>query len=340
MLKWTKRICLTLALLTVALLAAMAASALRSERPVGFQLIRAQAAGAAPFAMAVWYPTSAMPRPTTLLGLTMLNVAALGPVEGNKLPLVVISHGNAGGPGSHADLAMALAGAGFVVAAPMHNGDNYTDQSAIASASFIHDRQRQLREAVDVMLSAWSGRAQIDPGRVGAYGFSAGALTVLTAIGVQADLREVGRHCASSNEFACEMLRKVKSPLLAFEPASISSPFAADARIKAVAVSAPGVGFALTRASLASVRIPVQLWHGAADTSVPYETNAKIVRDGLGVRGEFHEVPNAGHFAFLTPCALIGPPALCSDPPGFDRTAFHAYMNAKVMAFFKHALQD
>ncbi|MES2898335.1 MAG: dienelactone hydrolase [Pseudomonadota bacterium] len=340
MLKWTKRILVTITLLALALLAALMATAQRSERPVGFQMVRGSVPGAAPFAVGIWYPTGATPRPTTLLGLTMLNVAPDAPLAGSKLPLIILSHGNGGGPGSHVDLAMALASAGFIVAAPMHNGDNYTDQSAVASASFVHGRQRQLREAVDFMLAGWSERDRIDRSRIGAYGFSAGALTVLTAVGVQADLREVGRHCATSVEFACEMFRKVKSPLLAFEPGTMGAPFVADVRIKAAVVAAPGVGFALTRESLAAVRIPVQLWHADADTSVPYETNARRVREGLGARGEFHLVPNAGHFAFLAPCALAGPPLLCADKPEFDRKSFHAYMNSRVIAFFKMTLPE
>jgi predicted dienelactone hydrolase len=42
---------------------------------------------------------------------------------------VVISHGNGGDDLTHIDTAMALANAGYVVAALTHTGDNPRDQS-------------------------------------------------------------------------------------------------------------------------------------------------------------------------------------------------------------------
>ncbi len=330
--KWMKRIAIALAVLVAALGLALVVTALRSERPVGFQHVRARVPGGEPFTLAIWYPTTASARPTTLLGMVLMSVAPGAAIDGSKLPMVVISHGNAGGPGSHADLAMALAGAGFIVAAPMHNGDNYIDQTALSSRDFMHQRSRQLRQAVDYMLAGWSGAHKVDRDRIGVYGFSAGGMTVLTSIGGQPDGPQLSRHCAASSEFACAMLKKVRSPMLSGD--SLGAPVERDPRIRAAVVAAPGLGFAITQDSLASVRIPVQLWHADGDGSVPYESNAKRVFEGLGARAELHRVADAGHFAFLVPCALAGPPLLCADKQGFDREAFHAEMNARVIAFF------
>ncbi len=52
---------------------------------------------------------------------------------------------------------------------------------------------------------------------------------------------------------------------------------------------------------------------------------------------EFRAVPGAGHFAFVAPCseALANVSALlCTDPPGFDRVAFHRAFNRAVVIFF------
>jgi predicted dienelactone hydrolase len=80
-----------------------------------------------------------------------MGVARDAPIAGRDLPLVVISHGNGGGPQSHADLAMALANAGYVVAAIMHPGDNYADGSALGAVSFFSGRTRQLHTAKGAM---------------------------------------------------------------------------------------------------------------------------------------------------------------------------------------------
>ena len=101
-----------------------------------------------------------------LMGLAVMYAAKDAAIDGRYLPAVVISHGNGGGIASHADLALALAGAGYVVAAPMHHGDNYVDQSASGSATLFNDRPRQLRAALDHLLTAWPGRDAIDPSRI------------------------------------------------------------------------------------------------------------------------------------------------------------------------------
>jgi predicted dienelactone hydrolase len=322
-------------LLVCVLAGAFVWTALRSERPVGFQIARATDAEGRAFAVGVWYPTDARPWPTTLIGVVLMNVARDAAVSGHDLPLVVISHGNGGGPQSHGDLAMALAGAGYVVAAPVHTGDNFADQSAMGSASLFSGRTRQLRAAVDYMLSGWPDRNRINPDRVGAFGFSAGGFTVLAAVGAQPDMRLVATHCAESPEFVCDVLRQANSALLDAGASAVGEAFAPDGRIKAAVVAAPGLGFTMAPNGLADVGVPIQLWSGDADDRVPYATNTQVVRDALGSRVEYHSVPGAGHTSFLVPCGILAPPALCADAGSFDRRAFHADMNASVIAFFE-----
>lgn len=337
--KWLRRVLVAILVLVLGLVAYAMLTALDTARPVGFQTARATGPDGKPFAVGVWYPTGATTRPTTFLGGLVMNVAPDAPISGRGLPLVVISHGNGGGPGNHADLAMALANAGHVVAAPMHPGDNHVDQSAAGSASLFSDRNRQLRATVDYMLEDWTGHDRIDPQRIGAFGFSAGGFTVLTAIGAQPDLRIVAEHCRASPEFVCEVLRAAQSPLLQANAVTLGDAFLPDPRIKAAVVAAPGLGFAMGPDGLAAVRVPVQLWSGDKDDKVPYATNSKPIREALGTRVEHHEVAGAGHFSFLTPCGFLKPPGLCADQGRFDRKAFHAEMNSSVVAFFEKNLQ-
>jgi predicted dienelactone hydrolase len=185
------------------------------------------------------------------------------------------------------------------------------------------------------MLGTWPGRDRIDPERIGAFGFSAGGFTVLTAVGAQPDLRLVAKHCAESPEFVCDVLRHAKSALLNAEAPTTGEAFVPDARIKAAVVAAPGLGFTMGPNGFAAVRAPIQLWSGDQDDKVPYATNARRVREALGSGVEFHSVPGAGHTSFLVPCGVLAPPDLCSDPGQFDRKAFHRAMNASVVAFFE-----
>ena len=67
-----------------------------------------------------------MPRPSGPQSLETFSqtVALGGAILGKGLLLVLISHGTSGSLSSHYDTALALAEAGFVVAALTYTGDN------------------------------------------------------------------------------------------------------------------------------------------------------------------------------------------------------------------------
>jgi predicted dienelactone hydrolase len=205
----------------------------------------------------------------------------------------VISHGNGGGPASHADLALALANAGYIVVAPMHVGDNYADQSGVGSASWLSGRTQEVRATLDYMLNHWQGHDRINPARIGAFGFSAGGFTILTAVGAQPDLSIVAKHCADSPEFVCDLLRSVNSPFLSLDMPTMGDAFSPDLRIKAAVVAAPGLGFTMAPNGLDNVLVPIQLWGADNDTNVPFATNTKPVLEALGSKAEFHSVAGA-----------------------------------------------
>ena len=254
------------------------------------------------------------------------------PGGGTGLPLVVISHGNGGDFRSHEDTAQALAAAGFVVAALTHTGDNWRDQSR---ATDVAGRPRQLAVLIGYMLNGWDGRSALDPQRVGAFGFSAGGFTVLTAAGGEADLSRIDEHCRVNPGF-------YDCRLIAAQPVAAEVPrWTHDARIKAAVVAAPALGFAFTREGLAGVTQPVQLWQAGGDQVLPAPWYVEPVRAALPAAPEFHHVEGAGHFDFLRPCTpqlAAAAPAVCAPTPGFDRAAFHERFNAEVVRFLKGRL--
>jgi predicted dienelactone hydrolase len=68
--------------------------------------------------------------------------------------------------------------------------------------------------------------------------------------------------------------------------------------------------------------------------------NSALTASSLPGKPEVRIVP-AGHFAFLPPCSpqfAANLPRLCTDPPGFDRTAFHREFNASILGFFREKL--
>lgn len=337
--KWLVRISIAAFALLLAGVGLVHWSALRAASPVGFKLALASASGEAPLVVAIWYPTRAQTWPTVLIGPVLMDVAKDAAVEGHGLPLIVISHGNGGGPQSHADLALALASAGHVVVAPLHRGDNFADPSRAGALTLFSGRLDDLEESIDYMLTRWPDAKRLDRDRIGAFGMSAGGFTVLTAIGARPDMRLIGPHCRTAPEFVCEVLARAGSPLLSADAGWPGGTLPATRPIRAAVVAAPGLGFAFDPDGLAGVDVPVQLWSGERDEVVPYATNARLIRQGLGARVDFHSVPLAGHASFLTPCRLLRPAALCDDAPGFEREPFHQAMNEAVVAFFNDHLR-
>lgn len=304
-------------------------SAIEPSRPVGFQKLAIADPGHPRIAAGVWYPTTAKPS-LMLLGSSGQRVATNGPVDGDRLPLVIFSHGTAGSAASHADTAIALAEKGFVVIAPTHPGDTFEAASDIEP--WLMNRTRHIRKTIDAALTSWKDRGHVDPRRIGIFGFSAGATTGLIAIGGKPDLSRISTECAARPEFIC----KTTSPQK-YKDYPQSS-WISDSRIRAAVLASPGLGFTFDAASLSGVTVPVQLWAGTADDTVPLATNTAHLARFLGPKAEMHTVPGAVHFSFLMPCGLLGPRELCKDPKGFDRAALHRQFNAEVARFFSSKL--
>ncbi len=274
----------------------------------------------------IWYPSSGTPSHQRL-GLYSQDVVPGGSMASGRHPLVVISHGTGGDFAGHVDTAVALARAGFIVAALTHPGDNWRDNSR---ATRIEDRPAALSATISYMLQAWPGHAAVDPDRIGAFGFSAGGFTVLAAVGGRPDLTRLAGHCAQHPDFFdCKLIKS--------QPRAANTPWfnLRDARIKAAVIAAPALGFAFDRAGLTEVQVPVQLWRADDDRILPAPFYADAVRAALPGQPEFHTVPGAGHFDFLAPCAdPAAMPQLCQSAPGFSRAAFHASFDAAVVWFF------
>ena len=309
------------------------AIAFPAGRAAGFQHATVADPEGKPLEVGIWYPSRAAVAPL-VLGPTTMAVALDGPVDRQALPLVVMSHGTGSSDLGHYDTAIALADAGYVVAAVTHTGDHWADRSR---SLFVMDRPRQVSRVVDHLLSGWSAHAQIDPRRIGVFGFSAGGFTALVMVGGVPDLSTIGPMCARyPADFACRLIAGAgRMP----DPAERAP--GPDRRIRAAVVAAPALGFTFAGDGLKGVTVPVQLWRAENDTVLPHPRYAEAVRQALPIASDYHVVAGAGHFDFLAPCsdalAAIAP-VICASAPGFDRSAFHRSFDAAVVRFFDAAL--
>ncbi len=297
----------------------------------GFQRIDVPADGVQPpLKGAVWYPC-AEPTSDLKLGPFVLNVTKDCPVTGERLPLVVISHGRTGSYLGHWDTAEVLANAGFVVVAINHPGDNALDRGRTDDFGVFIERPTDVRRVIDFMLGAWRGSGNIDAGRIGVFGFSRGGYTALVAIGARLSSSKLAILCEGVDRPNCNGLRKEPIPELVHDP-----------RIKAAVIADP-FGGVLAADSFKDVRASVQLWASERGGDGVTPQNVSAISSWLPEKPDFHSVPNSQHFDFLAPCPeelTKSAPELCADGPSFDRTAFHQEFNAAVLAFFRAHLMD
>lgn len=322
---------MTMLILRVALAASLCLAApVTQAAGLKFIQIPADAAGP-PIDAALWSPC-AKPAEEAKSGTLTVPAVLNCPVMGEKLPLIVMSHGYGGWFLDFHDTAEALADAGFIVVAINHPHANHSDMSHANGRDVLIERPLDIRRTVDYMLSIDPDSASIDPMTVGFYGFSQGGYTGLVVAGANPDFNALPPRCADPNAIGCSPNAQTQSPR-----SSVPTPLLVhDSRIKAVVVADPLSIVFRTTDSLKSVKVPIQLWSSQYGGSGVSPESVGTLANLLPDKPDFRIVPKAVHLSFLMPCPPIDhSSAACVDAPGFDRVAFHRTFNADVVAFFR-----
>jgi predicted dienelactone hydrolase len=281
--------------------------------------------------LAEWTPCASPPAQIQL-GPFALEAVRDCPVAGEKLPLIVVSHGFGGTYLGHHDTAETLADAGFVVVALNHPDDNAMNEAKARNLTALISRPVDIRRLIDFMLGPAADATKIDPQRVGFFGFSRGGYTGLVLAGAVPDFRALASRCQDPTGASCDRVSQDSLPTLA--PSR-------DPRIKAFAIADPLSSVFPTAESLKDITAPIQLWASERGGDGVSPQDVAAVARNLPVKADVQIVANAGHFAFLTVCPpelAKSLPDICTDRPGFDRAAFHRTLDAQVLAFFRRSL--
>ena len=334
------------ALLRRAALALLAIAAGAARADVGLLELPAPA-GQGP--LTVFYPTAQ--RATAIeRGPFRLELAeSAPPVRGNGR-LVVLSHGSGGNAWVHADLARQLVAAGFVVAAPLHEGDNFRDHSAVGPESWKR-RPLEVSRAIDAIAADPRFAPLLSLERVGMYGMSAGGHTALTLAGGRWSPSGLLRHCEAhlDDDFpTCvglalqlkddgfDGLRKaVARTAIRWRLDDPRWYTHTDPRIAAIVADVPfAVDF--DPASLARPPVPLGLVRSGRDTWLAPTYHVDAILKACQGCTMVADLPTAGHGSLLSPQPVklsAAAAALLRDPPGFDR-ALVAPAHARIVAFF------
>ena len=291
------------------------------------------------FSVAIWYPTSAQPSMLTFGPYSMRVARAAAPTDG-KFGLIVISHGSGGDALAHRDLAMALASAGYVVAAPMHPRDHFQDSSGVGSVSVWAGRPRQVARVIDRILEDQALGPHIERERIGVVGHSAGGYTALAVGGVQPSMNALNQHC---KEIPDDTRLCFFGGAAAREASRKGGdiPDVRDPRVRAIVLLAP-VAALFTDDALSNLAIPVRIYGAELDDLTPVRYHAGRLAKALAPGAEYVLIKGAGHYSFIAsfPDALRSSVGEAGrDPSGFDRNAMHETLNPEIVAFFNRTLK-
>lgn len=330
-------------------------AALCGAAHAGGLLTLADAAGGP--VVTVLYPTQAAPSAVQRGPFTLQAAPDAPPARGNGR-LLVLAHGSGGSVWPQFDLAQALVAAGFTVAMPLHRGDNFQDTRDAGPVSWAR-RPQEVSQAIDaVAADPRLAPLQLDFQRVGAYGMSAGGLTVLALAGARWSPAQLAQHCEAhiaqdfpacvglSSELTGSVLddariavaRRVIRARLGTDRAWRS---AQEPRIAAVVAAVP-MAAPVDMASLTHPRVPLGIVRAGQDAWLAPRWHSDAVLAACGPRCTLvADMPQAGHGSILSPMVadLPGPAGrLLADPPQFDRSALPG-VYARIAAFFVKNLQ-
>lgn len=314
------------------MLAALASLVVTTAHAAGLKFIQIPADAAGPaIDAAMWSPCASPPGEVKVKRSTVPAVLDC-PIVGERLPLVVISHGYGGWYLDLHDMAETLADAGFVVVAINHPHANHADMSQANGLGALRQRPLDIKRTIDFMLGNSADSARIDPQRVGFYGFSQGGYTGLVIGGANPDFNKLPPRCSDATATDCPPVRKQ------VPPESLTH----DPRVRAIVVADPLSVVFQTADSAKDVKVPLQIWSSQFGGDGVSPADVKLLAGLLPQTPDFHVVPNAVHFSFLASCHKGAGKAsdLCIDRPGFDRVAFHKTFDADVLAFFRQHLVD
>lgn len=328
---------IVVAALAVVSVATAAAAAEGEAVGVGFRRIAAtDPVTRAAFDVGAFYP-SGQPSRGQSFGPYDVEATLGADIAGGRHPIVLVSHGNGGGPFSHHDLASGLARRGAIVVVVSHPGDDHRDQSGTGGTGVIFGRPAQISAALDAVLADTTIGPHTDAGRAGFVGFSAGGTTGLLLAGAKPDLSRLETYCAElpREPGLCEAGGRIRRDRP--EPSG-----SADRRIGALALIAP-LSVVFPAEEIGRIGLPVGVWVGGADRELTPESNALALARALPGRPAVRMEPAAGHFTYLAPCSArfaASSPGLCRDGEGVDRVALHHRLVDEIGDFLARALAD
>ena len=268
--------------------------------------------------------------------------------ERGKHGLVILSHGSGGNAANLSWLARKLAEAGFIVAAPNHQGSTSADSTPETTIEAAWDRKQDMTDLLDAIAASPNLSSITNLSNVSAIGFSLGGQTVLGLAGATLHAKALAKYC-DDNPISMECIWFDKgNPLIKghvdlhqIDATKFDASYS-EGRVKRVVAIDPAFTVAYDTKSLKAMTVPTLLINLGDEGKVPLGIGAnEIAADIPGAKLE--RIAGANHFTFLAECKLLGgfmiwlegDDPVCREVSNRDRADMHDEIAEKILAFLK-----
>lgn len=290
-----------------------------------------------PVSSAIWYPSvkgGPITRAAENAVFYGIDVYEDGPIaEGDKLPVVLLSHGLGGNWRSLAWLAEDLVSQGALVIAVNHPASSTFDFDMREGLNHW-TRARDMSRALDKLMDDPIFAGRVDKNRIMAAGFSYGGWTALSLGGVTGSLAGEIAECELQGEASSHCADLARAGVgFGDLDADMWNASYKDARITHVAAMDPALHHGFNESNVSDLEADTLLI-GLGDGEerlVATDFDASGFVDLLPEAKTMRIVP-AYHFSLLPLCKPAGAAILkeenddpvCNDPDGADRANIHA----------------
>jgi len=295
-----------------------------------------------PIHLDIWYPTAAQPEQPHRYGLSIGRVVPGGELAGERLPVVLLSHGAMGSATNYSWLAEHLARRGYVVLGVSHIGESPVfgaDSLDPAAVGRFGDRTQDLNTALAYLLERSPFTARLDASRLAAIGHSSGGASALMLAGVAFSASDLAAYCASdarAQDKGCQYPssndERAKQP-----------PVAPARRLRALVTLDPAVGPGFTERALRALSISTLVVGSVRNDFLPYASHAGRVGSQIPGAQVVRLDRGEGHFVYVDECTLpieVMGVRLCADATGVDRKAVHETLAGSIEQFLASALSS
>ena len=319
-----------------------AAEVMAQQFSAGYEVLRiVDAVTDRPIHLDVWYPVAGRLEEPHNYGFSVGSVVSGGPMTGDKLPVVLLSHGSMGSASNYSWIAEHLARRGYFVLGVSHYGESPVfgqDSVDPASVARFGDRTRDLNYALDYFVSRSRYAGQVDLDRLGAIGHSSGGASVIMLGGGQFSVGSLASYCASE---VAAIDKGCWYPVGDSDELGTQRPVRSTYPIRALVVLDPAVGPGFDDSSLRPVTAATLIIGSVQNDFLPFAHHAGRYADRLPGAQVVRLDSGEGHFVYLDECGLplevMGVP-LCADREGVDRAEVHSRLTQVIESFFSRHL--